>query len=255
MDKFVINPFNENNYYKEMEELITFQFEESVVFKKFLRLINTEFQDLQSMYKALMQDRSVDTATGKQLDIIGKIVGQERILIGLDAYEFFGFEGAVNAQTFSDLTDMKKGGYWWSLDAPQSGNVILNDEQYRLFIKAKIMKNVTRATPECIINFVRYVFGASRVFIATDSGAKYALILISDELDPFERELLKYFIETKYKSYFVPKPLGVGIEFGVLPVLDYFGFVGAPEAKGYGTLDPITGIVSGGGTYAKIGVD
>lgn len=261
-------PYNEEDYLQEMRDRVTFAFEQSVVFDKYLQLFAQGTASLQEIFKQLMQERSIDTAVGKQLDIIGDIVGQPRELIDTDLIPYFGYTGAVNAQSYGDVNNSGAGGYYWDYTQPLAGSVLLNDAQYRLFIRAKILKNVTRATPEDVIHFISFVFKVDKVQITTDFGAEQALIFVPNTLNKFEVALLQYFVEKPYRSYFVPKSLGVGYAFGSFDPENFFSFVGVPGGKGYGTLveDVIydgtydydgtinyTGhVVIGGGIYASL---
>lgn len=247
-----LNEFTPSNHIEEMRENVTFAFEESVVFDKYLQTITTESMEIQEVYRQLMQERSIDTAVGKQLDILGNIVGQPRELINTATIPFFGYENATGATSYGDINDKRKGGYFWDINQPLSGTTILTDDQYRLFIKAKIIKNVTRATPEDIIKFVQFVFGARRVQVSIDEGAEQAVVLVSDDLNDFEIALLTYFVDDLYRSYFVPKTLGVGIVFGIIPITEYFAFAGTPDAYGYGSINAVTGEITGGGTYSSL---
>lgn len=247
-----LNEFTPSNHLQEMRDKVTFAFEESPVFDRYLQTITTESLQIQEVYRQLMQERSIDTAIGKQLDIIGNIVGQSRQLVDTGTIPFFGYQGATGASSFGDVSSRRVGGYYWDINQPRSGSTYLTDEQYRLFIKAKIIKNVTRGTPEDVITFVKFVFGAKRVQVSVDEGAEQAVVLVSDDLNDFEMALLAYFVDGLYRSYFVPKTLGVGIIFGVIPITEYFAYAGTPDAYGYGTLNPTTGEVTGGGTYSTL---
>lgn len=247
-----LNEFTPSDHIQDMRDKVTFAFEESPVFDRYLQTIAMETMELQEVYKQLMQERSIETAIGKQLDILGNIVGQSRQLVNTGTIPFFGFQGATGANSYGDINDRRLGGYFWDINQPRSGSTYLTDEQYRLFIKAKIIKNVTRATPEDVIKFVQFVFGARRVQVSVDEGAEQAVVLVSDDLNDFEMALLAYFVDDLYRSYFVPKTLGVGIVFGVIPVTEYFAYAGTPDAYGYGTLNPTTGVITGGGRYSTL---
>lgn len=242
-----VNEFKTEQYLQKARERVTMAFEDKPVFDKYLQLLILEQMDVQEVIREMMQERSVDTAVGKQLDIIGDIVGQPRVLVDIDTMPFFGFEGNPASESYGDLTTQNVGGYYHDLNQPLFGVVELNDEQYRLFIKAKIMKNITRSTPEDIVSFIRFVLGAARVNVFIDYGAQQVLLLVSDDLDQFKRNLLTYFTEEPFRSYFVPKALGVGIEFGTIPTAGFFSFIGVPDAQGYGSLGE-----TGGGVYASI---
>lgn len=229
-------PFKETPHYEEMVERITFAFEDSVVKKKLLELLSLGSEEVQGALKQLIQERSIDTAEGKQLDIIGDIVGQQRELVNVDTLPFFGYIGAPLAKGYGDEDDPSVGGYYWDGVSPRAGNVVLSDSQYRVFIKAKILKNRTRATPEDVMSFIKFVFDVETVSISSDGGG-HALVIVIGELDQFEKSLLNYYVEEEgYRSYFVPKTLGVKYQFGGTNKENYFAFLGAPNAKGYGTV-------------------
>ena len=242
-----INEFNIEDYLETARKRVTWAFEDKPVFDKYLRLILIEQMEIQEVLRQLMQERSIDTAVGVQLDIIGDIVGQSRELIEADFIPYFGYEGAFEAQSYGDIDNQSAGGYYYDLHQNLAGNILLSDDQYRLFIKAKILKNITRATPEETIAFLRFVFGVEKVQVTVDRGAEQALILLSEDLNKFEVALLTYFSEKPYKSYFTPKSLGVGISFGKIPTGDFFSFVGVVDGKGYGSVGE-----EGGGVYASI---
>lgn len=245
-----LNKFEIKDYLKDLRSKVTFAFEDAPVFDKYLQLLVGPSIELQEVLRELMQERSIDTAVGVQLDIIGNIVGQPRELIDTAYIPYFGYEGAPEAQSYGDFNNPSLGGYYWDMEKSLTGNVLLNDDQYRIFIKAKILKNVTRATPEDVIKFIKFVFGATIVQITWDQDAEQALIMVSDDLTSFELALLKYFVEHRYKSYFVPKSLGIGYEYGSVPAVNPFSYAGVPGGLGFGTYD--SGTVTGGGKYASI---
>lgn len=231
-----INEFNTVSYLQEAKDRTTYQFEDKIVFNKYLELLLLGQLEVQNALKDLMQLRSIDTAEGAQLDIIGRIVGQERELLDADIIEYFGFDGYPEAQSYGDLNNSSVGGFYYSEGTPLTGNVLLNDSQYRLFIKAKILKNHTAATPEDFLTFISFVFGTTINNVLAEGQAEFS-ILVGKQLNSFERALLTY--NNKYEGYsapFVPKPVGVRINYGQFPGDNYFGFQGSPGAKGYGDL-------------------
>lgn len=247
-----IIPFEKKEYLGEMRSKVTFSFEDAPVFDKFLQLLSEPSAELQVVLEQLMQQRSIDTAVGKQLDIIGDIVGQPRELLDSSFIPYFGYEGAFEAQSYGDLDDDSVGGFYWDINRSLTGNVLLTDEQYRLFIKAKILKNIVNPTPEQVIYFIRFVFGVERVQILVDQDAKAPFIMVDDDIGPFGFALLKYFVEDQYRSYFVPKTLGVNYGFGVAPAEAPFAFLGVAGAGGYGDYDPVEEKGINGGKWAYI---
>lgn len=242
------NPFTVVPYLSEARERITEQFKDKVVVDKYLQLLLAENIQLQEVFRQLMQERSIDTAVGAQLDIIGDIVGQPRELIDTALIDYFAFVGYPGAQSYGDLDDSSAGGYYYSYGDPLAGNTLLNDEQYRLFIKAKIIKNNTNVTPNQLLEFISFVFGVNVNNIVAEGNAEFTL-MIGKELSSFEQVLLNYVsYSSGYPSRFVPKPIGVRVNYGQFNQDNFFGFQGAPGAKGYGDV----GDLSIGGKYAAL---
>lgn len=244
----VVNPFEVEDFLEEARDRVTEQFKDKDIFDRYLQILLYDSLELQEVFKQLMQERSIDTAIGAQLDIIGQIVGQPRDLINTDLLKYFAFNEYIDAQSFGDLSNPAVGGFYYSLNDPTSGNTLLNDEQYRLFIKAKILKNTTNVTPNQLLDFLKFVFNSPFNTI-TELGNAKMILMVGRELNSFERVLLTYESDsTGYKSRFVPKPIGVGMQFGQFDYENYFGFQGSPNAKGYADLD----IPGSGGKYAQL---
>lgn len=78
--------------------------EEDNNIRKFLRVILAPLQDIENMYQALLTERSIYTAVGAQLDVIGKLVGQLRNALDDDDYRRYLFARVV-ANKSSGLTE------------------------------------------------------------------------------------------------------------------------------------------------------
>lgn len=229
--------FTDLDYLLEARDRVTEQFKGADVFDRYLQLLINQQQELQQVFKDLLQKRSIDEATGAQLDIIGEIVGQPRELISVDLYNFFGFQGHPKADSFGDFGNPVVGSRFYDFGTPLGGNVLLDDPTYRLFIKAKILKNNTRCTPEEFLQFINILFGTTQTAIIEGPEAQFT-VFIGRPLSSFEQALLNYVSTSQgYESRLIPKPVGVGIGFGTFEAGNYFGFQGAPGAKGFGDLD------------------
>lgn len=231
-----VNEFDTVPYLEEARDRVTTQFSDKPVFDRFLQLLILGQLEIQEALKQVMQLRSIDTAHGAQLDNIGNIVGQPRELLDTDLLNYFAFSGYPTGSSFGDLKNPSLGGPFYDLNLPLSGNTLLNDEQYRLFIKAKILKNTTTATPEELLRFVSFVFGVEVSNLVSEGDASYT-ILLGRQLTSFERTLLTYTFSDRdvgAKNYFVIKPIGVRANFGEYPANNFFGFQGVAGAKGFG---------------------
>lgn len=231
-----IPDFIEFDYLEEARDRVTEQFKEKDVFDKYLQLLIDQQESIQQVFKDLIQKRSIDEATGVTLDVIGEIVGQPRELIAVDLFNWFSFQGVPIEGSFGDLSDTTLGNRFWDLDLALSGNVLMDDQTYRLFIKAKILKNTTSSTPEEFINFVRFIFGAQYNVVVGEGQAEFTF-LIGKVLSPFEQALLSYVSSPNgYPSRFIPKTTGVRVNYGYFDSEAYFGFQGSPNAQGFGDL-------------------
>jgi hypothetical protein len=231
-----INEFIVVPYLEEARERVTEQFKEAPVFDKYLQVLVDDSIEIQGVLKDLMQKRGIETAEGVNLDILGDIVGQPRTLINADLFSFFGFRGHWQADTFGTLNDPSVGSVFWDGKESGVGNITLNDALYRLLIKAKIAKNVTRATPEDVMNFANFVFNTNGSTVVDEGGAKFRLF-IGRSLTRQEVGLLRYVNKTaSYESKLLPKPVGVGMEYGSFNYPAFFAFQGVPNAKGFGSI-------------------
>lgn len=234
-------PVNSVDYLSEARERITSQFEDKVVVDKYLQLLIDGQAEIQQMFADLIQKRSIDEAEGAALDVIGEIVGQPRELISADLFNFFGFQGALKADTFGDFGRPTVGSRWYDFGQPLGGNVLLDDNTYRLFIKAKILKNRTASTPEEFLSFINFLFGTNVTAILAEGNAQYT-VMFGRELSTLEQTLLNYISTSSgYPSRLIPKTVGVRINFGYFDTNNYFGFQGVPNAKGFGDISKTVG--------------
>lgn len=232
------NDFNVEDYLAIARTRTTEQFklDGAPVFDKYLQLLISGFQDAQEVFDSLMKLRSVDTATGAQLNIIGNIVGQDRELIAADLYDFFGMQGALNAYPMGDSNDPSVGGYFFSYGTDMGGNIALDDELYRLFIKSKIYKNSTSSTPEEFIQAIKMILSVDQIALV-ETGNANAFVYIGKQLSNFEKVLLTYISNSSgYPARLIPKTVGVGLRFGEFISDGYFGFNDSPGAKGFGEI-------------------
>jgi len=229
----MIPEYTEVDYLSEARSRVTQQFKNKEVFDKYLQLLITELGNISTSIKEVLQLRGLDEAKGAQLDVIGRIVGQDRILLQAELYEWFGMQNALNAQSFGDADNTSVGGLFYDFGTPFGGNVELDDETYRKFIKAKIFKNTTRSTPEEFIKVVNVIFNTPKTYIYEEEAKFY--VYFGRTLTSFERILLDYISYSEgYPSRLLPKTVGVGIGYGEFQAESFFGFQGTPGAKGFG---------------------
>lgn len=227
------------DYLGEARDRVTEAFKEKPVFDAYLQLISNYSAEMQAMFVSLGTERWIDTAVGAQLDILGDIVGQDRVIIGGELIEFFGYLGALNAKSYGTLYDPTVGGYYRGKNQATGADYVLSDEAYRIFIRAKIMKNTTRSTPEDIIKFIKFVFPQiEKVFIESSAYGVANISIFSSSLTLLERGLITYFLVGKtYTTYFVPKTLGVRYNITFVAAEYFLGFYGLTNVGPWGDVN------------------
>lgn len=228
VNEFVVEPF-----LQVARDRITDQFRGKPVMDKYLRLMIEGKQELQDTMMDVMQLRSIDTAVGAQLDVIGEIVGRPRGLVSAELFTYFGFEGSLQGGTYGSLTDPSVGAPWYSIDAPTQRAREPSDEEYRIILKAKIIKNRTLSRPEDVIEAYRFLFGASKVTI-TELGYASVRIGIGKILSTVERGLL---FGLDGAGTLLPKTVGVEYTYSEFQADRVFATEGFPGGIGTGDLN------------------
>ena len=147
----------EVDYLAQARSRYTQQFKNKPIFDAHINIFITEITEIQDMLQDLIGLRSLETAVGSQLDMIGAIVGQPRVLVDFSLFPFFGFDGASEAQTFGSLYDANLGGTWKSISDAEGASFEVDDDTYRFIIKARIVANISNTTPQGVIDAVNYI--------------------------------------------------------------------------------------------------
>ncbi len=165
----------------------------------------------------------VDTATGNQLDIIGKIVGFDKSVPFLVQKNAFGFFGQVNAYPMAGKdTETVTYPYRDKFGNKQTPGEI-DDVNHRFFIKAQIAKNYARATMTSddgmsLQNAIGYMTNGNAY--VTDNKDMSMDLYVNDS---FDLTVLEYMQELDL----IPRPQGVRIKTIIRIALgSTFGFKG-----------------------------
>lgn len=197
------------NYQARVDSRLTDLFRHDPIYKgiqKSVVDILKEKQDELFTFKRTLFN--IDLSTGKNLDLIGKIVGQPRELIGLDDTPYFGFDGADGAQTFGTITNPSIGGNFRSLiNNPFSTTVrAVDDTTYRKLLKARILANKYNGTINATLEIINILAGNNTTKIEPTSESGECEIVLTSPVDP----LLNYFISQRNrKGSLIPIPLGI----------------------------------------------
>lgn len=116
----------------------------------------------------------IETATGIQLDIIGKYVGVNRRVNGLDITRtYFAMPGYEDAdpgsyEGFADYDDVPSPDWYFRVYADENSAYAMTDAEMRLLIKMKIRQNKSNHSLEDIDDIIDEFFGAD--CLVTDGG-------------------------------------------------------------------------------------
>lgn len=140
----------------------------------------------------------IDKSTGKNLDVIGKLIGEERTLVNFIDRAYFGFLGARLSESY-DI------GYWYSLYKNKYGTLrTLTDEEYRRVLKARVVKNSSDNNRNSLLEVLNILLDNNSAVVVESENNTAIEVRIKD-LDG----LASYYL-SKYKSdtNLIPMPLG-----------------------------------------------
>lgn len=209
------------------ESRLATQFKESTNLINYIRSLLIEADPLELLLHDILNSRSIDTAVGAQLDILGQIVGQPRIIVDAALLSYFGFDPNPEAQSFGDTNDPGIGGRFRSLEEPTGGNRALIDSEYRVFIKTRITKNHSASSIQDVIDIFKMVFNTDKIILV--DGASHYEVQIGRILTINE----KVFINT---TDLLPKIIGVSVAYSEFEADSAFGFGGVPFSLGFGSV-------------------
>jgi len=153
------------------------------------------FSKLQVIMQGLPADFDIDQAVGVQLDAVGIWVGFSRAVSVPLTGVYFSFD--TTAQEGWDS------GRWKDEFDPENGPIFLTDDEYRLAIKAKILKNSWDGTIPGALQIFGQVFGQDAFILIQDGQDMTMSILIAGiELSAVEKQIL-------INDSLLPKPEGV----------------------------------------------
>ncbi len=183
---------------KKACELTLSQFDRSPVLLGVQGAIDQQMADLYNAIVDGMGLRCLDNAQGEQLDVIGRIIGQLRILENFAEKPWFTFD-ADNLGYSQSLAYVE--------NAPLGGDLPADDEQYRQLIKAKIFRNHVKygSIPE-MLEFVRLIYGYN--ISIQNLGLSDLALIVPDTMPAYILQNLLSYDDTpqSQRVYFMPMP-------------------------------------------------
>lgn len=155
------------------------------------------------LFYRLYEFFDVDNAVGAQLDIIGKIVGAQREILGLTIdKKYFSYESAPEPNGFNRAGDVKKGVLFKNRRNSKESVYTLLDPDYRSLIKFKIASNHAKASMGDIDDVVFAVFGNDATVI-NNKNMTITYMITSANVPG---------LIAVYKLGYLPRPNGVGVD-------------------------------------------
>lgn len=140
----------------------------------------------------------IDTAEGFGLDILGRIIGVERVLNVAPVGEYLGFnEGQSMAGQDYNTFDH---GIFYS--GPGSSAFILADRAYRTLIKVKALSNISDGTPYSYNRLLSLLF-EQKVY-CRETTPMHMEYVFSEPLEPYQVAILS-------SPNIIPRPAGVAV--------------------------------------------
>lgn len=144
---------------------------------------------------------NIDTAVGKQLDLIGQILGCNRNIYGLNPdLKYFSFQ-KTNAYGYSDKNAVSEG-YWKSYFNSYGSAYALSDTDYRPLLKFKAALNVMNGSMQGMDEALFSVFG-NNVTLQNNQDLSITYVINQQTIVTQAAQFLGYF----------KAPLGVAVDF------------------------------------------
>lgn len=206
---------------------IATQYTESQRFLAYVRALLKSSTELEAVLQKVAEQADIDQAEGVNLDVIGEIVGVSRIIPASIAVKFFGFEGQPGGDVFGEEGALGIGSRFRDELEPEMATSVLADPEYRLLIRAKIVKNHADGTNEDILKGLAYLFDAPQT-IVEDIGGMAIGVAIGRQLTYQEKAIVTVLD-------ILPRPSGVRVAWrATFDASRYFGFDGQPGALSFG---------------------
>lgn len=235
-----------SDFQNQVVDLLPTQFKESTLLIDYIKVFAKKLEEIESVLKDVIEKRYIDNAGTDQLDKIGALVGQPRgintvIDTSIFKYLFYEETGNPNPESYpyGDLNNPNIGGRYGELGEEIGGFRVLNNEEYRLFIRARIAKNTTDCTRESVIESLSFIVQAP--VIITEFNLSYT-IQFGKYLTGTEKGIIK-------ALDILPRPMGVGATYASeYDAGDFIAYGAIPGNKGYGDLHNPTA----GGKYGSL---
>lgn len=223
------------NFSKLLADNIATEYSEAPALNGYIKALLSDHELIDRVFLQLAARLDIDAMEGVNLDVIGRIVGQSRTIIDAAGVPFFGFQGHPQANSFGDPNNPSIGGRWRAPGEPLSGNKRLIDPEYRVFLKARIIRNHSRSIGDDVIGMFKFLLGQDVPIYVTSARPRpgHGWIGIGRRLTLSESYLIS-------STDLIPRTTAV--TYHIRDFAKPFGFAGVPGVGGFGDPnDPSVG--------------
>jgi hypothetical protein len=192
---------------------------------------------LYDMMISVRDGYDLDTAVGRQLDILGKYLGEDRIITGTSfTRDYYGFSDYGDTAPFDnepmlDYGDEIPDVQWFDYRDSTQSLFALNDDEYRQILRFKLVQNYSDGSNQDVDNFLQEYFGESVLFF---DNQNMVLTYVFDET-------AERLVTIAQSEGLLPRPAGVGLSVAFTPDIEniytYTDYGQDAPAYGIGFLD------------------
>lgn len=194
-------------------------------FTAMVQAVSDAWAGIYDLLATMPQAFDVDTAVGAELDVIGRWVGQSRLVPNVLLLQFFGFQDNPAALNFGEEGNAAIGGRFYGEGEPIASTTLLADPEYRTLIKARIVRNNAQGSTADIVGALQFLFSAPAV--VEDPGTMAIGVAIGRPLSLVELAIIT-------GLDILPRPAGVRIAWqGYFNADGYLGFAGQPGSVAF----------------------
>ncbi|ARM70528.1 structural protein [Shewanella phage SppYZU05] len=177
---------------ERMIKKVWYQYRNSPNFLAYLSCFLDELSDTEKVLDEVIAKRYYGTAEGVQLDVVGSLVGAERILKGVVLAGNFGYLQSAESMGMGREDDPSLGGPLRSVTDAGVEDIVLDDVLFMNWIDARIIKNNTACNIEDIITFFKLMLNNQATKIQVEEPAPKELrITIHAKLSVYDAALVR----------------------------------------------------------------
>jgi len=215
-------------------QLITNEHNQRPKFTAMVAAVSNAWGAVYDFTKTLPAEFDLDSAVGKQLDVVGEWAGQSRLIDNVLLVGYFNFDASPAALNFGEEGNASIGGRFYGEGDPIDGSTLLADPEYRTIIRARIVRNTAKGLTSDFIKALTFIFNAPTII--DDPGDMTIGVYISRPISLTERAII-----TALDIF--PRPAGVRIRtrgyFYGSSFLGFDGQVGAVTFAEEGYSGPV----------------